>query len=135
MIYRMAPGRHITMVMGSACAEVTKTLAEIVPYWNLILVSGISETCENTHAHTHAHVHSHMRTHRHARACHNHIDINTSTLVRDPPYLPKNHEHTHTHAHRQTDRHTHVHTRARAHTHTHTHKVVWVIFSTTRLFT
>ncbi|XP_076468400.1 uncharacterized protein LOC143299155 [Babylonia areolata] len=39
MIYRMGAGRHITMVMGSACAEVTKTLAEIVPYWNLILIS------------------------------------------------------------------------------------------------
>ncbi|KAL4230676.1 hypothetical protein ACF0H5_011052 [Mactra antiquata] len=35
-IYRQP---QITMVIGSACSEVTKTLAEIVPYWNLILVS------------------------------------------------------------------------------------------------
>lgn len=35
LIYRK-PQLH--MVIGSACSDVTKTLAEIVPYWNLILV-------------------------------------------------------------------------------------------------
>ena len=35
LIYRR---EQLLMVMGSACSEVTKTLAEIVPYWNLILV-------------------------------------------------------------------------------------------------
>ncbi|XP_025088236.1 gamma-aminobutyric acid type B receptor subunit 1-like [Pomacea canaliculata] len=39
MIYRMPPGRRITMVMGSSCTEVSKTLAEIAPYWNLVLIS------------------------------------------------------------------------------------------------
>ena len=27
------------MLLASSCSEVTKTLAEIVPYWNLLLVS------------------------------------------------------------------------------------------------
>ena len=36
LIYRK-PQLH--MVIGSACSDVTKTLAEIVPYWNLLLVS------------------------------------------------------------------------------------------------
>ncbi|XP_071087833.1 gamma-aminobutyric acid type B receptor subunit 2-like [Haliotis cracherodii] len=36
LIYRKP---KMTMVMGSACTEVTKILAEIVPYWNLILIS------------------------------------------------------------------------------------------------
>ncbi|XP_033742389.1 gamma-aminobutyric acid type B receptor subunit 2-like [Pecten maximus] len=36
LIYRRP---RILMVIGSACSEVTETLAEIVPYWNLILVS------------------------------------------------------------------------------------------------
>ena len=62
MIYRMAPGRHITMVMGSACAEVTKTLAEIVPYWNLILVSGVSKTRADTHASIYTHRHTYRQT-------------------------------------------------------------------------
>ena len=35
LIYRR---EQLLMVMGSACSDVTKTLAEIVPYWNLILV-------------------------------------------------------------------------------------------------
>lgn len=35
LIYR----HRVAMVISSACSEVTETLAEIVPYWNLILVS------------------------------------------------------------------------------------------------
>ncbi|XP_041357870.1 gamma-aminobutyric acid type B receptor subunit 1-like [Gigantopelta aegis] len=36
LIYRKP---RMLMVMGSACVEVTKTIAEIVPNWNLILIS------------------------------------------------------------------------------------------------
>ncbi|VDI77951.1 gamma-aminobutyric acid type B receptor [Mytilus galloprovincialis] len=36
LIYRKP---QILMVMGGACSEVTETLAELSPYWNLILVS------------------------------------------------------------------------------------------------
>ncbi|XP_052282516.1 gamma-aminobutyric acid type B receptor subunit 2-like isoform X2 [Dreissena polymorpha] len=36
LIYRHP---QMLMIVGSACSEVTKTLAEIVPYWNLLLVS------------------------------------------------------------------------------------------------
>ncbi|CAL1537957.1 unnamed protein product, partial [Lymnaea stagnalis] len=38
-IYRKSNESSLVMVMGSACTEVTKTIAEIVPYWNLILIS------------------------------------------------------------------------------------------------
>lgn len=41
LVYRKP---QMLMVMGSACSEVTKTLAEIVPYWNLILVSTTEAT-------------------------------------------------------------------------------------------
>ena len=30
--------RQLIMLIGTRCSEVTKTLAEIVPYWNLLLV-------------------------------------------------------------------------------------------------
>ncbi|CAH1778015.1 unnamed protein product [Owenia fusiformis] len=36
MIYSDNP---LTMVLGSACSEVTKMVGEIVPYWNLMMVS------------------------------------------------------------------------------------------------
>ncbi|WAQ99650.1 GABR2-like protein, partial [Mya arenaria] len=36
LIYRHP---QLIMVIGGACSEVTKTLAEIVPYWNLLMVS------------------------------------------------------------------------------------------------
>ena len=29
----------LTMVIGSSCSEVTETIGEIAPYWNLVLVS------------------------------------------------------------------------------------------------
>ncbi|XP_035828126.1 uncharacterized protein LOC101854281 [Aplysia californica] len=38
-IYRKSKDSSLVMVMGSACTEVTKTIAEIVPYWNLLLIS------------------------------------------------------------------------------------------------
>ncbi|CAG5136459.1 unnamed protein product, partial [Candidula unifasciata] len=38
-IYRKSKETRLMMVMGSACGEVTKTIAEIVPYWNLLLIS------------------------------------------------------------------------------------------------
>ncbi|XP_059158110.1 gamma-aminobutyric acid type B receptor subunit 2-like [Physella acuta] len=38
-VYRKSNESSLVMVMGSACTEVTKTLAEIVPYWNLVLIS------------------------------------------------------------------------------------------------
>ena len=36
LIYRKS---QVVMVMGGACSEVTETLAELAPYWNLIMVS------------------------------------------------------------------------------------------------
>ncbi|GFS09766.1 gamma-aminobutyric acid type B receptor [Elysia marginata] len=38
-IYRKSNESSLLMVMGSACTEVTKTIAEIVPFWNLLLIS------------------------------------------------------------------------------------------------
>ncbi|GFO18328.1 gamma-aminobutyric acid type b receptor subunit 2-like [Plakobranchus ocellatus] len=38
-IYRKSNQSSLVMVMGSACTEVTRTIAEIVPYWNLLQVS------------------------------------------------------------------------------------------------
>lgn len=35
IVYRKAT---IVMLIGISCSEVAKTLAEIVPYWNLLLV-------------------------------------------------------------------------------------------------
>ena len=31
----------MTMLIGSSCSEVTETIGEIAPYWNLILVSAL----------------------------------------------------------------------------------------------
>lgn len=32
---------RILMLLGSACSEVTESLAKVVPYWNIVQVSGI----------------------------------------------------------------------------------------------
>jgi hypothetical protein len=32
---------QVIMMVGTRCSEVTKTLAEIAPYWNLLLVSAL----------------------------------------------------------------------------------------------
>ena len=41
LVYRK---KQILMVVGSADSEVTKSLGEVVPYWNLVLVSKILRT-------------------------------------------------------------------------------------------
>ncbi|KAH9505706.1 hypothetical protein Btru_055557 [Bulinus truncatus] len=39
LINRKLKNSSLVMMMGSTCSEVTKTIAEIVPYWNLILLN------------------------------------------------------------------------------------------------
>lgn len=34
------PSTRMVMLLGSACSEVTESLAKVVPYWNIVQVSG-----------------------------------------------------------------------------------------------
>lgn len=31
------------MLLGSACSEVTESLAKVVPYWNIVQVNGLAK--------------------------------------------------------------------------------------------